>query len=67
VFITHDLSEAIALADRVVVMSGRPGRIVAIIDIPLARPRSIRLLQTDPQFHAIYSNVWETLEQGLSG
>jgi NitT/TauT family transport system ATP-binding protein len=67
VFITHDLSEAIALADRVVVMSGRPGRIVAIIDIPLARPRSIRLLQRDPQFHAIYSNVWETLEQGLSG
>jgi NitT/TauT family transport system ATP-binding protein len=65
VFITHDLSEAIALADRVVVLSCRPGSIVAIIDIDLARPRSIRLLQKDSQFHDIYARVWETLEQGF--
>jgi NitT/TauT family transport system ATP-binding protein len=67
VFITHDLGEAIALADRVVVMSGRPGRIAAIIEISLPRPRSIRLLQKDPKFHELYAQVWEQLEQGLNG
>ena len=65
VFVTHDLSEAIALADRVVVMSARPGRLVATINIPLKRPRSIRLLQKDPQFHELYAKVWTTLESGL--
>jgi NitT/TauT family transport system ATP-binding protein len=67
VFITHDLSEAIALADRVIVLSGRPGRIIADISITIPRPRSIRLLQKDPRFHTLYSKVWETLEQGLNG
>ena len=67
VFVTHDLSEAIALADRVVVMSARPGRLLTIIRVPLARPRSIRLLQKDAQFHDLYSTVWTALESGLGG
>jgi len=63
VFITHDLSEAVSLSDRVIVMSARPGRIIADIPIPLPRPRSVRALQKDPTFHKIYTEVWEWLEQ----
>jgi len=47
------------------VMSARPGRILADIKIALPRPRSVRALQKDPQFHAIYAEVWGWLEQAL--
>ena len=40
VFITHDLYEAVYLADRIIVLSGRPGRVAEIVPVPLARPRS---------------------------
>ncbi len=63
-FVTHDLSEAVALADRVVVMSSRPGRIVADVTVPLMRPRSIRALQTSEDFHHTYGQVWKHLEEG---
>jgi NitT/TauT family transport system ATP-binding protein len=63
-FVTHDLSEAVALADRVVVMSSRPGRIVADVPVPLPRPRSIRALQTSDDFHHTYTQVWKHLEEG---
>lgn len=66
VFITHDLAEAVALSDRVIVMSARPGRIVADIRIPLPRPRSVRQLQKDPIFHELYTRVWTELEAGLA-
>lgn len=63
-FVTHDLSEAVALADRVVVMSSRPGRIVADVPVSLPRPRSIRALQTSEDFHHTYTQVWKHLEAG---
>ncbi|MDR3454962.1 MAG: ABC transporter ATP-binding protein [Rhodoferax sp.] len=65
VFITHDLAEAVALADRVIVMSARPGRIVADMPIDLPRPRHVRELQRDPAFLSLYSRVWEQLERGI--
>lgn len=64
VFITHDLAEAIAISDRVVVMGARPGRIVADLAIDLPRPRSVRELQKEPHFHELYAKIWQTLEQG---
>lgn len=63
-FITHDLSEAVALSDRVVVMSSRPGRIVADVPVTIPRPRSIRALQTSEAFHHTYKQVWKHLEEG---
>ena len=65
-FVTHDLSEAVAVSDRVVVMTSRPGRIVADIAIDLPRPRSIRELQKDPHFHELYAQIWSHLESGWS-
>lgn len=64
-FITHDLGEAVALSDRVVVMSCRPGRILADVRIELERPRSVRALQTDARFHRIYAELWVHLERAL--
>ena len=52
VFVTHDVDEAIFLADRVVVMSGRPGRILADLPIPLPRPRDLDAL-TSPTFTSL--------------
>jgi len=63
-FVTHDLAEAVAVSDRVVVMSSRPGRIIADVPIDLPRPRSIRALQKDPHFHELYTRLWSHLESG---
>jgi NitT/TauT family transport system ATP-binding protein len=49
-----------------VVMTSRPGRIVADIPIDLPRPRSIRELQKDPHFHELYAQLWSHLESGWS-
>jgi NitT/TauT family transport system ATP-binding protein len=66
VFITHDLSEAISMSDRVIVMSARPGRIVADVPIPLGRPRSVRALQKQASYHELYAEVWSKLEAGMT-
>jgi NitT/TauT family transport system ATP-binding protein len=65
IFITHDLSEAIALSDRVIVMRARPGAIIADIPVDLQRPRSVRQLQKSARYHELYANVWSSLEQAL--
>lgn len=51
-FVTHDVEEAILLADRVIVMTARPGRIKAEINVELARPRNLFDLESSPQFTA---------------
>jgi len=62
VFVTHDLEEAIFLADRVAVMSKRPGRIRKIIEISLPRPRSVEL-KVSQEFGAIRRQLWEEFEE----
>jgi NitT/TauT family transport system ATP-binding protein len=62
VFITHDLDEAVALADRVVVMTSSPGSIKAVYDIDLPRPRgSVQEIRYDPHFVELQHQIWETL------
>lgn len=45
-FVTHNISEAVLLADRVIVMTPRPGRIASIVDVPLERPRSTSMTES---------------------
>ena len=62
VFVTHDLAEAVALADRVVVFTGRPGRIKAIEEWRSAVPaRSLQACASLPDFQALYERLWEEL------
>ena len=56
-FITHQIDEAIFLSDRVVVFSARPGRIKAIVEVPIDRPRDLKLKRT-AAFHAIEDRIW---------
>ena len=61
-FITHDIEEAVLLADRVCVMTARPGRIKKSIDVRMPRPRSIELT-TSPQFNALRRGVLELIRE----
>jgi len=62
--VTHDVDEAIALADRIVVFSARPARVKADLEIDLARPRTLET-RLSPAFAAIKRAVWSEL--GLTG
>jgi NitT/TauT family transport system ATP-binding protein len=61
IFVTHDLEEAIALADRVVVMTSSPATVKAVFDVPLERPRDVEEIRLTPQFLEIYREIWDSL------
>lgn len=63
IFITHDLQEAIALGDRVVVMTARPGRIKAIHDVNIPRPRDLHHLHENEVFRSLLSELWDALAE----
>jgi NitT/TauT family transport system ATP-binding protein len=63
VFVTHDLEEAVALGDRVVVMTAGPATVKASFDVPLERPRDAEEIRLTPEFLAIYREVWESLRE----
>ena len=65
IFITHDLNEAIALSDRVAVMSGRPGRVKTVVPIPFGRPRDIFHITREPGFQDLHDQLWSCLEPDL--
>ena len=62
VFVTHDLGEAITLADRVVVFSARPGRIRAIRSIELPRPRDVFRIRFTEEFAHLHEALWDELK-----
>ena len=62
-FVTHDLEEAIALSDRVVIMSAGPAaRIIGDWRVPLARPRDTSEVKLDPVFHELHRDIWQKLK-----
>ena len=63
-FITHQIDEAIYLSDRVLVMSARPGRILADIPVDLPRPRELQIKRT-PQFVELVERVWGLIRPEL--
>jgi NitT/TauT family transport system ATP-binding protein len=62
IFVTHDLEEAIALADRVVVMTVGPGTVKGVYDIDLPRPRgAVQEIRFEPRFLELHQQIWESL------
>lgn len=59
-FVTHNIQEAVFLADRVFVMTPRPGRLEATIEVPMERPRTIEMTKT-PEFNELVFNIRDTL------
>ncbi|MBY8861659.1 ABC transporter ATP-binding protein [Nocardia sp. CA2R105] len=61
IFVTHDLEEAIALADRVVVMTASPATVCGDYRVDLARPRNVEEVRLTDEFRTLYSEIWGTL------
>ena len=64
-FITHDIKEAIYLADRVIVFTRRPGRVKNELEIKLSRPGDLRV-KRDPQFLTYEDEIWESIQEELA-
>ncbi|HZU40371.1 MAG TPA: ABC transporter ATP-binding protein [Solirubrobacteraceae bacterium] len=64
IFVTHDLEEAIALADRVVVMTVGPGTVKAVFDVDLPRPRgAVQEIRFEPRFLELHHQIWASLRE----
>ena len=62
VFITHDIVEAVYLADRVIVFTARPGRVKEILEVDIPRPRDLRV-KWEPRFVQVQSRIWESIRE----
>ena len=60
-FVTHDLGEALTLADRIILLSARPGRLKQDFEVPFARPRNAVTLRETPEYAALFSRIWHSL------
>ena len=60
-FVTHSLNEAVYLADRVVVLSARPGRVVDDVDVDLPRPRSFAMTSSE-RFGVLKDRIWQHIK-----
>jgi NitT/TauT family transport system ATP-binding protein len=65
-FVTHQIDEAIFLSDRVVVFSGRPGKVKDIIEVGIDRPRRLGI-KREPRFHVIEDRIWGLIEDDVKG
>jgi NitT/TauT family transport system ATP-binding protein len=61
-FVTHQIDEAVYLADRVVVMTSRPGQVKAILDVDIPRPRDLMVKRT-PRFLELVDVIWKMIEE----
>jgi NitT/TauT family transport system ATP-binding protein len=61
-FVTHQIDEAVYLADRVVVMTSRPGQVKAVLDVNLPRPRDLSVKRT-PRFLELVDDIWRMIEE----
>jgi len=66
VFVTHDLVEAIALSDRIVLFSRAPGRIKQIYTVPLSRPRDVFHIHGEPGFPEFFNQLWRDLKEEIT-
>ena len=64
--VTHDVDEAVLLADRVIVMSRRPGRVEQVLAVPFERPRRPHIMRSEA-FHRLTDELTMTLQAGLLG
>lgn len=64
VFVTHDIDEAILLADRIYVMGARPGRIKEVIDVPIERPRKLDVVM-EPTFIQMKRHILSLLHDDI--
>jgi NitT/TauT family transport system ATP-binding protein len=60
-FVTHDLGEALTLADRIILLSARPGRIKDIFEVDFARPRDAVRVRETPRYAELFQHIWHSL------
>ena len=66
-FITHDLDEAVALADKVVIMTSSPGTVKDVFDVDLPRPRGdVQEIRHEARFLEIQRRIWESLKEEVT-
>jgi ABC-type nitrate/sulfonate/bicarbonate transport system ATPase subunit len=63
ILVTHDLAEAITLADRVIVSTKRPARVARVIETRLGHKRDVRKIRETPEYQALYAETWHELWQ----
>jgi NitT/TauT family transport system ATP-binding protein len=65
VLVTHDLAEAISLADQVVILSALPGQVAEIHEISLGAGRDVMALRHTPEFLELYGSLWDSLSREI--